>query len=204
MVSTSFVNNQSSNIIKNLRELALSCGITDQSRILQFMRDGLAIGGLGFDLINPGNTGWDGSRSSDGLNVESKTSSTSTKNYGIICEDTTEQKANRFGEGDVAIVFTVFADNLLPMFSVVGNNPMISTELLEKSNKKREQGKRENVRISMSRLIKTYGFNIVVRDDYGFTKAEVIEHLQSKYKKAYKNLTEDVILTTSEVVLNKK
>lgn len=204
MVSSEFVNQKSNKVIDSIRDLITSCNTDgDQSRNLQFMRDSLAIGGLGFDMVNASNTGWDGMRSSDGLNIESKTTSITTKNYGIICEDTTKQKALRFGTGDVAIALTVFADNLYPMFSVVGNNPEIANELLIKSDKKRAQGKRENVRIPMNKLIKKYGFNIVARNDFGFTKADVVEHLQSKYKKAYKNLTEDMVLTANEVIINK-
>lgn len=163
MSSSSKVMELSIKTIDAMRELAIETGITNQAMLAQFARDRVAILGLGFEGCNVKTTGWDGQRSSDDLYIESKTVSCTSKVYNITCEDTSRRKACKFGVGNVAIALTVFGYDLLPMFSVVGNNPEIWQELFNKSEKKRKAGKRENVTISMNNLIKKYDFKIVVR-----------------------------------------
>lgn len=171
-------------------------GIEDDSRINQMMRDGMVASYLGFDATNNGTTGWDAANTTTGVNLESKTNSIKSKSYKATFQDTTVAKASRFGNGDVVVALSVFSDVFTPMFAVVGNNPAISQELLERSNKKRLQGVRPNVVIPMKSLINKYGYKVVALDA---SKEEVLNHLQSKYKRGFKNLTVDDIYTSDEV-----
>lgn len=171
-------------------------GTQDVDRGVNEMRDGLAGHLIGFKYVNNLKNGFD-CANSNGEMLEVKSINVCAKDWGATFNDTTEEKALSFKSEDVYLQAPVWIDAAKISFFMVGNNPEVGDYLLERVKKYNDN--RSSIRctqtLSVSKLYKDFGFKIVVVDE---TKEQVANRLKEKYKKAFKNICVDDILTVDE------
>lgn len=171
-------------------------GTQDVDRGVNEMRDGLAGHLIGFKYVNNLKNGFD-CANSNGEMLEVKSINVCAKDWGATFNDTTEEKALSFKSEDVYLQAPVWIDAAKISFFMVGNNPEVGDYLLERVKKYNDN--RSSIRctqtLSVSKLYKDFGFKIVAVDE---TKEQVANRLKEKYKKAFKNICVDDILTVDE------
>ena len=171
-------------------------GTQDVDRGVNEMRDGIAGHLIGFDYVNNLKNGFD-CANSNGEMFEVKSINVCAKDWGATFNDTNEEKALSFNSEDVYLQAPVWIDAAKISFFMVGNNPEVGDYLLErvKNYNEKRSSRRSTQTLSVSKLYKDFGFKIVAVDE---TKEQVANRLKEKYKKAFKNISVDDILTVDE------
>ena len=171
-------------------------GTQDVDRGVNEMRDGLAGHLIYFKYVNNLKNGFD-CANAKGEMLEVKSINICAKDWGATFNDTTEEKALSFKSEDVYLQAPVWINASKISFFLIGNNPEVGDYLLERV--KKYNAKRSSIRctqtLSVTKLYKDFGFKIVAVDE---TKEQVVNRLKEKYKKSFKNISVDDILTVDE------
>lgn len=169
----------------------------DTDRAINAIRDGIASSVIGFDLGNTAKNGFDCANSSNGHLLEVKAINYSAKSWGATFNDTTEKKALTFTDKNVYLQVPLWIEAGEISFFMIGNNSEVGNWLLEKVNhyNKNRKSIRCTQTLPMTKLYKDFGFKIVAVSD---TKDKVVKLLQDKYRKVFKHLKVDDIMSVDE------
>jgi hypothetical protein len=167
----------------------------DSDRCLNEAKDGLAGRLIGFNIVNRSKNGFD-CKNSNGELLEVKAINFCSKEWSPIFNDTTESKALEFKNENVYVQVPIFLNAKDISFFLIGNNPDVGDFLLTAArNFKKSTSRRCSPKIEVTQLYSKYNFKIVAVDE---SKEQVVERLKNKYKKAFKDITADDIMTVDE------
>lgn len=169
----------------------------DSDRCLNEAKDGLAGRLIGFNIVNRSKNGFD-CKNSNGELLEVKAINSCSKEWSPVFNDTTEPKALEFKNKNVYVQVPIFINAKDISFFLIGNNPDIGDFLLTAArNFKKSNSRRCSPKIEVTQLYSKYNFKIVAVDE---SKKQVVERLKNKYKKAFKDITVDDIMTVDEYI----
>lgn len=167
----------------------------DSDRFLNEAKDGLAGRLIGFNIVNISKNGFD-CKNSKGELLEVKAINSCSKKWASIFNDTTESKALEFKNKNVYVQVPIFLNAKDISFFLIGNNPDVGDFLLNAAiNFKKSNSRRCSPNIDIRQLYRKYKYKIVAVDE---SKEQVVERLKNKYKKSFKDITVDDIMTVSE------
>ena len=144
---------------------------------------------LGFNLINESKHGLDAK--SDSKYLECKQTSVSAKQNSAVFNDTNIDKAYIFKQEEVIIALSVSRRLASVAFVVYGSDPKIGSFLEKRIIEQTEKSMRRTQNITLSKLIKDYGFKIKLGD---MNKDEVLDYLNTKYPRTFKNFDLEKII----------
>lgn len=171
-------------------------GILDTDRCINEMRDGYAGRLIGFNYINKCKNGFD-CANENGDKLEVKSINACAKSWGATFNDTTEEKALSFKNEKVYLQVPIWINAFKMSFFLINNNPKVGNFLLDKVKKyiNNRNSFRCTQTLNVTKLYKEFGFKIVAVDE---TKEQVVNRLKEKYKKSFKDICEEDILTVDE------
>lgn len=182
-------------LLEKIRYYQEKLGMFDTDRILNEARDGKSGYLIGFNYVNKSKNGFD-CKNEKGELLDVKSINFCSKEWCPIFNDTTESKALEFKSKNVYVQVPIFLNARDISFFMIGNNPEVGDFLLNAAiNFKKSNSRRCSPKIEVTQLYSKYGFKIVAVDE---TKEQVVERLKNKYKKAFKDISVDDIMTVSE------
>ena len=163
-------------------------GKTDNDTVINEARDAKVSSVLGYGYINTDKHGWDAMNDS-GKFLEVKQASSSSHSIGATFNDTSIEKTDEIGTGNVEVALAVWSSMRELLFIVHGINPEIGPHMKAKIIAAHEKGniRPGTVTISMKDLIRKFGFKV---RPVGFTREQTSEFLFNKMKKLNKEISE--------------
>ena len=133
----------------------------DTDTTINSIRDTIIANYLGYDLVNTDKHGFDAKKSKSDKFLEVKQCSIVSKQWGGTWNDTNEEKALVFSDTRVMIAVAVWRGAAELQFLVYGQNSLVGEYLYDKVVN-RKSGSRLTQSISISTMIKKWGFSVIV------------------------------------------
>lgn len=137
----------------------------DTDTTINEIRDSIVAMHLGYDLLNFNKHGFDAKSSEHGTFLEVKQCSISSQSLGGTWNDTNEEKAMAFSDARLFTAVGVWKGASDLYFMVYGQNPALGEYLLERVRAVANTSTRSTQSISVSKMIKDYGFKVVIPPD---------------------------------------
>jgi len=139
--------------------------IYDTDTTINEIRDSIVANYLGFDLLNFDKHGFDAKNSKKNIFLEVKQCSIFSKRLGGTWNDTNEEKAKAFSDDRVYTAVGVWKGASDLQFIVFGKNKKLGEYLLERVKAVSNSSTRSTQSISIQKMIKEYGFDVIVPPD---------------------------------------
>ncbi|RUM55826.1 MAG: hypothetical protein DSY40_03325 [Nautilia sp.] len=139
--------------------------IYDTDTTINEIRDSIVANYLGFDLLNFDKHGFDAKNSKKNIFLEVKQCSIFSKRLGGTWNDTNEEKAKAFSDDRVYTAVGVWKGASDLQFIVFGQNKKLGEYLLERVKAVSNSSTRSTQSISIQKMIKEYGFDVIVPPD---------------------------------------
>lgn len=155
----------------------------DNDSFFNELKDGMIGAYLGYDLVNTHKHGLDAKKSAnEEIYLEVKQVSVSAETWAATFNDTTLDKAQAFMDEKVYLAVGVWAGISDLQFIVYGQHPNIGHYLYRKVLDSKENSRRSTQTISVSKLVKDYGFKIYTPTK---TRQELVSELKLRFKKSW-------------------
>ena len=151
--------------LEELTKFQKEFNIWDTDTTINEIRDSIVANYLGFDLLNFDKHGFDAKKSEEDKFLEVKQCSFFSKSWSGTWNDTNEEKAKAFMTDKVYTALGIWKGASDLQFIVFGQNRKLGEYLLEKIKDAKENRRRSTQTISINKMIKEYGFDIIIPPD---------------------------------------
>ncbi len=149
--------------LQNVADVQKKYKKLDTDTFINELRDSIVGRILGYDLINNDKHGFDCKKVSSNEYLEVKQASAMAKTWNATFNDTTLEKAEAFKDRKLYLALAIWGTASELLFMVYGQNDKIGEFLAEKvKHFKNGNTVRSTQSISYTKLIKDYGFKIII------------------------------------------